>query len=255
MSKLKFTLLKPLLPGLMLLFSPAWASGSEAGIQPEAADLLKKATSYLAGLQKFSLETHNTIEVVLENGQKIQFDRANVATVQRPNKLHSRRIGDLADDEFFYNGETLTLHYPESGYYAMVEAPDTLEGMLDFARQSLDIVAPAGDFIYSNAFEILMEDVESAFVVDAPAFVEGAVCDHLAFSAPDTDFQVWIQRGDQPLLRKLVITSRDVLSAPQFTVNVRNWDLNPDVSPERFTARPAADATRIEFLFIEQGGN
>ena len=255
MSKLNFTLLKPLLPGFFLLLAPAWASGNQEGIQPEAVETLKKATSYLAELQAFSLEAHNTIEVVMEDGQKIQFDLANLATVKRPDKLHSRRIGDLADEEFFYDGKTLTLYYPKAGYYATVEAPDTLEGMLDFAMQSLDIVAPAGDFLYANAFDIRLEGVETAFVVDFPAFVGGVACVHLACSAPETDFQVWVQRGDQPLLRKLVITSREVLNAPQFTVNVRNWDLNPDVSPERFTARPAADATRIEFLFIDQGGN
>jgi hypothetical protein len=231
------------------------AAASEGGIQPEATDKLRGALSYLAGLQQFGMEIHSTIEVVMEDGQKLEFHFANDVTVQRPNKLYSRRIGSVADEEFFYDGETLGLHYPSAGFYAMLEAPDTLEGMLDFARESLDIVAPAGDFLYANAYEILMQDVHTAFEVPGLAFVEGVACDHLAFSLPGTDFQVWIQQREQPLLRRLVITSRDIVSAPQFTVSIRNWDLNPEVSADLFKMTPADEAKNIEFIVIEQEGN
>ena len=85
--------------------------------------------------------------------------------------------------------------------------------------------------------------------------MEGAVCDHLAFGAPGTDFQVWVQQGDQPLPRKLVITSRDVLNAPQFTVHIRNWNLNPEVSAELFQVQPSEEAMSIEFVVLEAEGN
>ena len=239
----------------VLALAPGWLGAGQAEIDQEAVKLLKNSMDYLAALQQFELEAHSTIEVVLETGQKLQFHHTNVLTVQRPNTLHARRLGDLADQEFFYDGETLTLYFPAAGYYAKLKAPDTLEGMLDFATESLDIVAPAGEFIYSNGFDILMEGVQSGFVVPMQSFVEGAICDHLAFSAPGTDFQVWVQQGDQPLPRKLVITSRDVLNAPQFVVRIRNWNLNPEVSAEQFQAQPSEDATKIEFIIREVEGN
>lgn len=237
---------------LLVITGQAQAAGS--GIEKAAVDRLRTSMSYLGGLKTFSLETHSTIEVVLHSGQKIQFDNSINAEVQRPDKFHAIRLGDLLDQEFFYDGKSLTLVDENAGYHATVEAPDTLEGMLDFARDSLDIVAPAGDFIHANAFEILMEGVTSAFVVGS-SFVEGEVCDHLAFSAPDTDWQIWIQQGEMPLPRRIVITSRDVINAPQYTVHIHDWDLKPDLSATKFRFDEHQDTTAIEFITLGADGN
>jgi hypothetical protein len=233
---------------------PGWVSAGQPGLDPGAVELLRKSTSFVGGLQQFSLEAHSSIELVLLTGQKIQFDSASAGIIQRPDKMYAVRLGEVEDQEFFYNGKTLTLHQLDAGFYATVEVPDTLEGMLDFARDSLDIVAPAGDFLYANAFEILMDGVTSAFVV-GPSFVEGVMCDHLAFSKPGTDFQVWIQQGEQPLPRRIVITSRDVVSAPQFTVQIRDWNLAPGVSADRFNFIQPDEAQAIDFILLGADGN
>jgi hypothetical protein len=128
-----------------------------------------------------------------------------------------------------------------------VAAPDTLEGMLDFAFTKLDIVAPAGDLLYKNAYDILMDGVTDGFVV-GKAVIEGVLCDHLAFRAPHVDLQIWVQEGAQPLLRKLVITTRDLPNAPQFAVTVTKWNLKPEFGPQTFTFQPPAGAKKVEFL-------
>ena len=237
-----------------LLVNPGMANAAERGIDKAAEERLRASMSYLAGLKTFGLKTHSTIEVVMHSGQKIQFDNSIAVTVQRPDKLLAMRRGDLVDQTFFYDGNTLTLHDAGAGYHATVKAPDTLEGMLDFARESLDIVAPAGDFIYANAFDILMEGVNSGFIVGS-SFVEGVVCDHLAFSAPDTDWQIWIQQGDRPLPRRIVITSRDVMNAPQYAVHIHEWELNPDVSATDFRFEEPQGTTPIDFLVLGADGN
>lgn len=226
--------------------------GQPAGIDPQAESLLKAATTYLADQKQFSVDTRSTIEAVLDSGQKLQFDHTATLSVQRPNKLRAERRGDLVDQDFFYNGKSLTLSNTDDGYYATVPAPGTLEDMLDFARESLDIVAPAGDLIYSNAFEILMQDVTTAFVV-GKSVVEGARCDHLAFRAPHADWQIWIREGAEPLPCKLVITSTDVAGAPQFTAVMTNWNLAPDLGDAAFEFTPAGDVTEIDFLTLDEG--
>lgn len=257
MAKMKCALASVLscwLAGGALLLAGGTPPAAGAAIEEEAVERLRSSMAYLADLKTFGLETHSTLEAVLHSGQKIQFDTAVYVTVQRPDKMHARRLGDLVDQEFFYDGKTLTLLDGDNGYHATVEVPDTLEGMLDFARESLDIVAPAGDFLYADAFDILMDGVQSGFFVGT-AYVEGKVCDHLAFSAPGTDWQIWIQQGERPLPRRIVITSRDVLSAPQFTVHIRDWALDPEVSPADFQFNASKGSTAIEFLPPAGDGN
>lgn len=229
--------------------TPLWVA-AQPSLDEAAVERLRESTTYLSGLQRFGLYSQTSIEIVLLSGQKILLDDSSMAVVQRPNKFYAARKGALVNQEFFYDGSKLALADGTAGYHAVVDAPGTLDGMLDFARESLDIVAPAGDFLYANAFDILMQDVYSGFVV-GPAVIEGALCDQLAFSAPGTDWQIWVQQGDRPLPRKIVITSRDVVNAPQFTVVIEKWDLEPDVSADRFRFEPPEGSVAVEFIPLD----
>jgi len=225
----------------------AAAHAQSAGIAPEAKQILKASTDFLASQQRFTADTRNTLEIVLKSGQKIEFNNTARQSVQRPNRLRAERTGDLVEQVFVYDGQSLTLYNPHDKVYAQVPAPGTLEEMLDFARTRLDIIAPAGDLVYTNAYEILMDGVTEGIVV-GKAVIEGVRCDHLAFRAPQVDWQIWIQEGDQPLPRKLVITTLDLPNSPQFGVTVTRWNLNPAFDAQTFTFTPQAGMKQIDFL-------
>ena len=223
------------------------ASAQPAGIDPQAQKLLRTSMDYLAAQKRFTVDTRSTIETVLTSGQKLQFGNTVSMAAQRPNKLWAKRYGDLVDQVFYYDGKTLTLHNPGDKVYARVDAPGTIEEMLDFARTRLDIVAPAGDFVYRDAYDILMDGVTDGFVV-GKGIVEGVRCDHLAFRAPHVDWQIWIQEGKQPLPRKIVITTRDVVNAPQFDVTMTKWNLAPKFDDSLFSFTPPAGTRTVAFL-------
>jgi hypothetical protein len=72
------------------MLSPPTA-GAATGVAPEAEQLLRAATSFLASQQRFGVDTHSTLDAVPESGQKIQCDHAASLSVQRPNKLRAER--------------------------------------------------------------------------------------------------------------------------------------------------------------------
>jgi hypothetical protein len=226
---------------------PQIALAQPQGIEPRAKELLKAATDFLAKQPRFSVDTRSTLEVVLTSGQKIQFDHTAKQAVQRPNKLRAERTGDLVDQVFYYDGKSLTLNNPGSRTYATVAAPATLEEMISFARDKLDVVTPAGDLLNKNAYDILLTEVTDGFVVGR-GVVEGARCAHLAFRAPHVDWQIWIQEGKEPLIRKFVITTKDVANAPQFSVVATKWNLKPQFSDATFVFTPPKGAQKVEFL-------
>jgi hypothetical protein len=242
------------LPALALtaaVLGAAPAPAEPAGVDPKAAEILRASMSYVGGLQRFALETDNSIEVVLESGQKLQFENPVKLVVRRPNHLRAERVGDLVDQLFLYDGKHLTLFDRGRGFYASVDAPPTLDGALDLALDRLDIVAPAGDLLYSDAYETLTKDATSGIDV-GPAMVGGVRCRHLAFTLPEVDWQLWVQEGDQPLPRKFVITSKQQPSAPEFTVWMRTWDLSPSAPDDLFTFTAPEKAQQIEFLQLEK---
>ena len=126
-------------------------------------------------------------------------------TVKRPNKLRAVRTGESMNQRFFYDGKTLTLYNPSVKVYASQPAPATVEKMINLAREKVGIVLPAADLVYRNAFPLLTQDVTLAAVV-GKAVIGGVRCDHLLFSRPGVDFQVWVADGKQPLPHKYVVT-------------------------------------------------
>jgi len=204
-------------------------------------------SDYLGGLQKFTVRTENTIEVVLASGQKLQFNSPANASVWRPNRLRADRKGDLVSQEFFYDGKTLTLFNPKENLYATVAAPPTIDAMLDFAREKLDIVAPGADLLHNNAAERMLKVTSSGFVV-GPSVVAGVKSTHLAFRGSEVDWQIWIEDGDKPLPRKFILTSKKVSGEPQFAVVMRSWDPAPKFTDQTFTFTPPKGAKKIDFL-------
>jgi len=241
---------------LAMVVSAGWAQAAEpqpAGIDPQAEKLLRRMSDYLAGRQQFSLKAESTIEVVLTSGQKIQFDSPATLTLSRPNKLHAHRKSDIVNQEFFYDGKTVTLYNPKENLYATAAAPPTLDEAFDFAREKLDIIAPATDLLYKDAADKMLKASSSGFVV-GPSVVAGMKSTHLAFRAADVDWQVWIQDGDKPLPLKFILTSKQVKGEPQFTAVIRDWDLAPKLTDKEFVFTPPKGAKKIEFLRLSAEG-
>ena len=235
---------------LAMLVTAGWPQPGHAqptGIDPQAEKLLRRMSDYLANRQQFTAKAESTLEVVLTSGQKIQFDSPATLMVSRPNKLRAHRKGDIANQEFFYDGKTLTLYNPGENVYATTAAPPTLDETLDFAREKLDIIAPASEILYKNAAEKMLKESSSGFVV-GPSVVGGVKCTHLAFRGAEVDWQIWIEDGDKPLPRKFILTSKKVAGEPQFTVLIRNWDMAPKLTNSEFSFTPPKGAKKIEFL-------
>jgi hypothetical protein len=237
------------LPILLLLAaaSPIASRAQSSDVDPDAIALLRRTTDYLTSLKQFRMEMDTTIEAVLSTGQKLQFGHRVAATVQRPNKLRAERVGELISQVFYYDGKSLSVNLPDERYYATVPAPPTIEAMLDFARDKLNVIAPGADLVYKNAFERLTESLTSAFVV-GKAVVGGVRCDHIAFRNPEVDWQIWIQEGDKPLPRKFVVTSKRMPESPQFVVVMSKWDAAPKVTDAMFRFVPPKGSQQIDFL-------
>ena len=233
----------------MLLFTGLGFTASVFAQTPnaDALALLKSSTDYVANLQQFTVQSESSIEAVLISGQKIQFSNNASMALLRPNKLIAKREGDIIDQRMYYNGKTFTFFNPDANVYATASVPATLDGMLDTVRNQFDIIAPASDLLYKDAYIRMTQNATSGFIV-GQSMVDGVLCNHIAFSSPGTDWQLWIDAGAKPLPRKLVVTSTDVASAPQFEVRLTKWKLSPNLTAADFEFTAPTGAQKIDFI-------
>ena len=227
------------------------AQAKTMAVDPAAVQSLKRMTDYLSGLQQFSVHSQNTLEHVTDAGQRIDEDISVSMTLSRPGKLQAKRLGELLNQSFYYDGKTLTLHNQNENVYASEQVPGTIEEMLDYARESLGLVLPASDLAYRNVHQIMMRDVTSATVI-GKSVINGKTCEHLAFTRDDVDFQVWIETGDRPLPCKLVVTDKSTPELVSTTSVLSNWNVKPSIPQGAFKFVPVKGAMKVEFLPLDK---
>jgi hypothetical protein len=235
---------------LSVTVASSQVNAQTAALDPVATQSLQRMTDYLGSLKQFSVHTQNTLEDMLDSGQRIDTDISASVTISRPNKLHAERKGELLDQVFYYNGKTLTLYNPSSQVFATEPAPTSIEEMLDYTRESLGLIIPAADLVYRNAYPLLMQGVTSATVV-GKAVINGVTCDHLAFSRPDVDFQVWVADGDQPLPCKYVVTDTSTPALISISTVMSDWNIAPAAADASFNFVPPKEAMAITFMPLD----
>jgi hypothetical protein len=221
-------------------------------VDPAATQILQRMTDYLGGLKQFSVHTQNTNEDVLDSGHKVDFDVSANVIVSRPNKLHAERKGDVIDQVFYYDGEMLTLYNPSDKVYATEPVPGTFEELFKFMYESLGFLVPVSDLVYGDAFPLLMQDVTCAVVL-GKTFINGVKCDHLLFSRPGVDFQVWVAESGKPLPYKYVVTDTGIPGWLSISTVMSDWNVAPAVADSRFTFVPPKGVKQITFMPLETG--
>ena len=147
-----------MLCAVMLSF-PTFARDSLAGqaIDAKADKILRQMSDYLNTLEQFTIHLENSLDTLIENGQKIQLGRSVDVYIKRPNRLRVDINGDIFEQQLFYDGKRVTLYGKKVNYYATVNVSGTIESAMDYAEQSFGLVAPAADLVYRNSYDILIE--------------------------------------------------------------------------------------------------
>jgi hypothetical protein len=212
--------------------------------ETHAKSLLKAMSDYLAAQQAISFEYDSTLEVVTKQNQKLGLASSGTLTLNRPDKLHATRTGGFASVEFVFDGKTLTLLGKNANVYAQIEAPGTIDHLVDELRNKYHRPVPAADLLMSDVYKQLMPLVVDT--KDLGSGVMGGVeCDHLAFRAKEVDWQIWIAQGNRPYPCRYVITSTKVTGGPQYTIDVRAWKTGAEVASDRFSLQVPTDAKKL----------
>jgi len=222
-------------------------SEQSSDVAEEALTILKKATDYLTGLAQFRLKGFKETDVVQESGQKFQFSSSFEISLKRPDSVFvSRTDDDGIIRRLWYNGKTVSMYDEGEKVYGQIQAPDTLDGMLDYLETVMKSPFPLADLFY-NDLSPLSDRILSGMYLDI-SFVEKIACDHLAFRSESVDWQIWIDRGEKPFIRKIVITYKELPGEPQISARLDDWDTQPQLSDAIFQFTPPEDARRIPVL-------
>jgi len=238
---------KVVLFAMLALVLVASLTVAPARAQPKASDaksILKAMSNYVSSQKTIELKFDSDIEVITPELEKIQFTNSGEALLSRPDKLRAHRVGGYADVALYFDGKTVSVYGKHINGYAQFDAPGTVDHLIEALRAGHGIALPGADLLQSNSYEILVAGVKEAKHIGR-GVIDGRECEHLAFRNFDTDWQLWVEVGKRPIPRKLVITTKTVNGAPQYTLRVKGWKTGVEPAPDAFAFVPPAGAKKL----------
>ncbi len=220
---------------------------SAEGIDPDADDVLKSMSTYLANLSSFSMSTDIDNEILDLEGQKLQLSSTASVAIQHPGNLYIHRKGAYADVEIRFDGETLTVYSKSKGFYWQAKSPGNIDQAIRAMEIETGLDMPGADLLLENPYASLIEGATSGAYLGT-AYVHGIECHYLSFRADKVDWQLWVQTGETPLPMKYVITTKWVTAAPQYSIRFRDWNTQPALPADQFTFTAPDGAQEIESL-------
>jgi hypothetical protein len=212
-------------------------------IDSKAVDALRTMGAYLRTLKSFGVNVKGARDEVMSDGQKILISGTVNYLVRTPDRFRAEINTDRKQRTIYYDGKMLTLYAPRMHYYATVPAPPTVMQMLDTVRAKYGVELPIADlFLWGTPNDGVKDLTQARYI--GPSSVDGIDTDQYAFRQQGTDWQIWIEKGERPLPRRLVITSVDKPQEPQYFATLM-WDLTPKTDDAAFTFVPPADAKKI----------
>lgn len=231
-------------PALAQAVSAPAAAVKPGVLDAEATAALTRMGAHLRSLKTFALVSTASTEQVYANGQKLQSMQRTTYTIGGPSQMHVRIETDAQKRDVFYNGSTLTVSAPRAGKYLQIPATGTNGALLTRAYDDYGLDFPVQDLFRWGDASATAAPPREGFKVGT-AMIGEHMTDHYAFRQAGADWQIWIDQGDKPLPRKMVIVNTDDAAMPGY-IAYFTWDTAPAIAAGQFDFKPASTDTRID---------
>jgi hypothetical protein len=230
----------------ILVGQSADAAEHESQRDARAIEVLKAMSNYLSGLESFEI-TGTSLEDSMQDDGLMVTDPIEIhLAVDRPGSFHLRQFDGVGTKELYIHEGNLALYDSQNGFYALADVPEGLDAGLDYALEELGIDLPLMDLVFHDSFKRLAGTSDPLIYVTDKARVAGVDCHQLAIRVEGADVQLWVQKGDRPLPRRMIITSIWEGGSPRF-IAVMNWNVSPEIAPGVFEFEPPEGAAQINF--------
>ncbi len=209
--------------------------------------IVEQVCNFLKAQKSFTVDMDVTYDDLLESGGKIQYSAYQKLSVQKPNYFRSDYVGDERVTNFYYDGKNLSLYAPSRNYYAIKAAPNTIDAVLNQIDEKYGITIPMSNLFASDPCADMLANVTQTIFAGID-MVNRQPTYHILMLGQDRDFQIWVTQDKQPLLKKALITYKNLPESPQYTAIFSNWNFNPKISPNSFVFKPPKNANKIEVL-------
>jgi len=234
-----------------------YASANETGVKrtkmlyPLPSAIVMNTYRYLGTLQKFSIDAVTTNDDYFQGEMVVTFTHHIHIDLQRPDKLYIEVNGDLKNRSFYLDNGNFTLYDEDLDYYGKLEIPKTTDAALDYLFEQYNIKTALANILYSDLHKRIPPKNEGYYF--GTSEVDGIECHHIGFSNAVQETQLWIEKGEKPLIRKFIVIDKTEMHLPRSGTMLR-WNLEPEFSKQHFEFIPSDRMMEISIEPNVKGG-
>ena len=220
------------------------ATEAKPAMSPEASAAITRMGQTLQS-KAFSFQAQTLRVYAEKDGELLHIFHTLNVTVRRPDRLLVERNGDDGPGKIVYDGKTFIVYMADANKYFSIPVPNTIAGMMKEAMGRIGVDFPLADFLTDSPGKAFLSGVTSGRVVNTVT-VDGVPCLHLFFSQPPgINLELWVEKNDQSLPRRLIVTYRSLPGQPDFVAQFSNWNFSIHPADADFVFQPPAGAVQV----------
>jgi hypothetical protein len=217
----------------------------ESPSSPNPIRHVREMSDYLAALGSVSM----TCSVARNERDVDEKDTAAPLeiTIHRtwPNKLRADVGGEPGAAGVRCDGSRVSVFNCANGEYATVEQIEDFDAALKLLAELLGLPEAAFGVLSDDAFGALVTKTgtnDARYV--GREDLENRLCHHLAFQSPTAHWDLWLELGDPPLPRRLLVDAPDGTGEAGYLVRITSWDASAEFMEDFFVFEPPGDMNR-----------
>ncbi len=244
-SVVKWRVWIPIL-GYMLMSLGSTASAEEPGkINTRALAEMKRSAEFIAKLESYHFRATMLEDRIDASGQVIEHGSVRNFYVRRPDRIRVEIEHNSGDSLLFTaNPRKVAASRNSGAKFAEIDSPGSLDDVIDLLIMELGVRPPLANLVYSNLWRVLRPRIESAQYV-GEVKLGSARCHHLAFRNEDVDWQIWIDAGEQPLPRRMVIHYKSEPGGLTVRASIDQWNVQSAHDPSQFDQKASEGAKKV----------
>jgi hypothetical protein len=216
----------------------------ETVIDPDK--IVRGMASLLTSAQSLTLHIEKSFDVVLEDGAKIQYSGAADIALRRPDRIYVMYGDDVSAKELWYDGSTFTLFDLLHNVYGSIATAPHIDAALEQLSADYGIRIPLAPLFSADPYAKYAAGARNKRYFGLHD-VEGIASHHFLFRGDHLDWQIWIEAGERPLPRKIVVTYKELDGSPQHSIVLTEWDLDAELDDELFVADVPDGSVKADF--------
>ena len=219
----------------------------EAGLSPAA--LVKEAYAYIGDLKQYAFEATIANEDDLDGEMMIYLTHHYKVSVMRPDKVSMNVRGDVENRNTYFNKGKVSIIDIDDETYGEVQVSAGIDDALDDLTEEYGIAIPLTQLLYSDTDET-MDDLKDGDYFGT-VLVDGTPCYYVGFPGRDWDIQVWVEKGDKPLIRRAAFVDKRKKGQPRSIISVK-WNLDGAIDEKLFVFKAPKDAIKAKVVTLEE---